>query len=82
MASLLVVLVAVRLLLIGLESRSAALGLAALEAVPRWNGLILGSILLLLVGSLAFFFTLGLILWSSSRPGIPARSSGPAREDF
>lgn len=82
LASFLVVMVSVRLLLVGLEARSAAVALAALEAIPRWNGVILGAILLILVGSLSFFFTLGVILWTYSTPGPSDAPTEPRRDAF
>lgn len=62
--SFLVVLVAIQLVLTGLELRAAALAVGEAAALPRWNGLVLAAILLLLVGSLAFLFSLGVLVWS------------------
>lgn len=78
--SLLVVILGVYLLVVGLELRDAAFALGQEDLVPKWNGLVLGAVFLLLIGSLAFLFTLGILVWSAARA--PAPTWHPRRDAF
>lgn len=80
---LLIIVLSVHVLNTGLGLRSAAVAAAEAEMVSQWNGLILGALLLLMVSSLAFFFAMGVFMWSlvptttePPRNRMPVRSWG------
>jgi hypothetical protein len=69
--SLLMIALSVDILTVGFRLRQASLQAADASLAAEWNGLLLGAILLLLVSSLAFFFAMGVFIWSLVPPRRP-----------
>jgi hypothetical protein len=74
---LLTIVLSLQVLVTGLRLRAAALVSAQEAMVAQWNGLILGAIVLLLVSGLAFFFALGVFIWSLLPPAGPTPGARP-----
>ena len=68
--ALLTILLSLNVMLAGLRLRDSA----ALDDVALINGLLLTGFVLLLVSSLAFFFSLGLLIWTL----VPAGTAAPS----